>query len=99
MYAGGRTRSTPLGWATADLRGGSGAVSSFRCVWTLAEAQGPDLGYRDATPEDLAALAAWLVARAQEHDKPTVLFQLAAEHLRAAKIVRPGITTLERLVA
>jgi TnpA family transposase len=57
------------------------------------------LGYRDATPADLAALAAWLVERAQEHDKPTVLFQLAAEHLRGAKIVRPGITTLERLVA
>ncbi len=33
-----------------------------------------------------------------EHDKSGLLFQLACEHLRAEKIVRPGVTRLERLV-
>ncbi len=57
------------------------------------------LGYRDASAEDLAALTTWLVARAQEHDKPTVLFQQATDKLQRDKIVRPGVTVLERLVA
>jgi hypothetical protein len=38
------------------------------------------------------------LARALEHDKSGLLFQLACEHLRAEKIVRPGVTRLERLV-
>ena len=37
--------------------------------------------------------------RAIEHDKPTLLFQLACDKLRRDQIVRPGITRLERLVA
>ncbi len=57
------------------------------------------LGYRNATSVDLEMLTIWLIERAQEHDKPTVLFQLAAEKLHTDKIVRPGVTVLERLVA
>ena len=56
------------------------------------------LGFHDATREDLRVLADWLLARALEHDKPSLLFQLVCDHLRAEKIVRPGITLLERLV-
>jgi TnpA family transposase len=56
------------------------------------------LGFRDATREDLRALADWLLARALEHDKPSLLFQLACEHLRTEKVVRPGVTRIERLV-
>jgi TnpA family transposase len=56
------------------------------------------LGYQDATAADLERLAAWLVERAFEHDKPALLFQLAAERLHAEWIVCPGITRLERLV-
>jgi len=56
------------------------------------------LGFRDPTPGDLDALAAWLVERALEHDKPTLLFALAAQKLSADKLVRPGVTVLERLV-
>ena len=37
--------------------------------------------------------------RALEHDKPTLLFQLACDKLHREQIVRPGITRLERLVA
>src|SRR5258708_16920600 len=43
-------------------------------------------------------VANWLLARALEHDKPSLLFQLVCDHLRAEKIVRPGVTLLERLV-
>jgi TnpA family transposase len=57
------------------------------------------LGFRPALPLDFAALTAWLVERALEHDKPTLLLQLACEKLRRDQIVRPGITRLERLVA
>lgn len=57
------------------------------------------LGYRGATPSDLETLTAWLIERAQEHDKPTVLFQMTSEKLHADKIVRPGVTVLERIVA
>jgi Domain of unknown function (DUF4158) len=57
------------------------------------------VGFRPALPLDFAALTAWLVERALEHDKPTLLLQLACEKLRRDQIVRPGITRLERLVA
>ena len=45
------------------------------------------------------ALQTWLLARALEHDKPTLLLQLACEKLHRERIVRPGVTRLERFVA
>src|SRR5262249_10729335 len=57
------------------------------------------LGFRRATPLDLYALQTWLLERALEHDKPTLLLQLACDKLRREHIVRPGITRLERCVA
>ena len=57
------------------------------------------LGFRSARPLDIYAVQTWLVDRALEHDKPTLLLQLACEKLRRDQIVRPGITRLERLVA
>ena len=56
------------------------------------------LGFRSAEGVDMHELSQWLVERALEHDKPTLLLQMASERLHAAKIVRPGVTTLERLV-
>jgi len=56
------------------------------------------LQFRNPTDTDLAILEKWLIERAQEHDKPFLLFQLAAQKLRTDKIVRPGVTVLERLV-
>jgi TnpA family transposase len=41
------------------------------------------LGFRPATPIDVYALQTWLVARALEHDKPTLLLQLACEKFGA----------------
>jgi TnpA family transposase len=56
------------------------------------------LEFREASATDLQALAAFLLSRALEHDKPTVLFQIACEHLKSERFVRPGVTTLERMV-
>jgi hypothetical protein len=57
------------------------------------------LGFRQATPLDVYALQTWLLARALEHDKPTLLLQLACEKLHRERIVRPGVTRLERFIA
>ncbi|MDQ2830992.1 MAG: DUF4158 domain-containing protein, partial [Chloroflexota bacterium] len=57
------------------------------------------LGFRDADMFDLQALEVWLLERALEHDKPTLLFGQAVGKLQADKIMRPGVTRLERLVA
>src|SRR5215471_13365502 len=57
------------------------------------------LGFRTATPLDLYGLQTWLGERALEHDKPTLLLQLACDKLRRDQIVRPGLPRLERLVA
>jgi hypothetical protein len=54
--------------------------------------------FHRATPTDLERLGKWLGERALEHDKPTLLFQLACEKLLRERIVRPGVTSLERLV-
>lgn len=56
------------------------------------------LGFRTPEPIDLKRLSKWLVNRALEHDKPSLLFQLAAEKLFKDKLVRPGVTVLERMV-
>ena len=57
------------------------------------------LGFRKATPGHLAQVEDWLVERALEHDRPTLLLRLAGDHLLSLRIERPGITHLERLVA
>ena len=43
-------------------------------------------------------MARWLLDRALEHDRPLLLWQLASEKLAAEKVVRPGVTVLERIV-
>jgi hypothetical protein len=56
------------------------------------------LGVRPVEATDLDQLQSWLIERALEHDRPSLLFQLAAERLATLKLVRPGVTVLERLV-
>lgn len=57
------------------------------------------LGFRKATPDDLGQVENWLVERALEHDRPTLLLRLACEHLLGLRVERPGVTHLERLIA
>jgi TnpA family transposase len=56
------------------------------------------LGFRRVQAEEQDQLLAWLTERALEHDKPTLLLQMACEHLKSQHLVRPGVTILERLV-
>ncbi len=56
------------------------------------------LGFRRGTEEELLGLTTRLLERALEHDRPTFLFQLASERLHRDKIVRPGVTRLEKIV-
>ena len=57
------------------------------------------LGFRKVTARDLARLETWLVDRALEHDRPTLLLRLACEHLLGLRVERPGVIHLERLIA
>ena len=57
------------------------------------------LGFRRATEGDSEVLSRWLIARALEHDKPSLLYELMCEKMHQEQIIRPGITSLERLVA
>jgi Domain of unknown function (DUF4158) len=56
------------------------------------------LGFRKATEKELQELGTWLVARALEHDRPLLLLELVCERLRGARLLRPDLQTLERLV-
>jgi Domain of unknown function (DUF4158) len=57
-------------------------------------------GYRAFGPEEWLALMRWLYTRAwTANERPSVLFDLATNRLVEAKILLPGVTVLERLVA
>jgi len=56
-------------------------------------------GWRRPGKSDLKLLDDWLLERAMEHDKPEVLFGLTLDWLRVERLVRPGITAIERAVA
>lgn len=55
-------------------------------------------GFRRIEKTDLENLEKWLGRRALEHDKPSFLLSLAIERLFLKKILRPGLSVLERLV-
>jgi len=58
------------------------------------------LGWRIADMLALKELDEFLLARAMEHDSPSLLFRLACEHLRTARVVRPGpVKLLERVAS
>jgi Domain of unknown function (DUF4158) len=44
-------------------------------------------------------LEEFLLARAVEHDAPSVLFRLACDYLAAAPVIRPGVITLMERIA
>ena len=57
------------------------------------------LGFKHPTPDDFERLDQWLLERALEHDRPMVLWQLVCERFLAEKLVRPGLSQIERMVA
>ncbi len=54
------------------------------------------LGWRPAGDVEFKELDQFLVARALEHDSPTLLFRLACDYLRSARVIRPGLPTERR---
>jgi len=55
-------------------------------------------GWRGADELSLKELDEFLLARAMEHDSPTLLFRLACEHLSTERVLRPGpVKLLERV--
>nr|WP_245673269.1 Tn3 family transposase [Nocardia lijiangensis] len=57
------------------------------------------LGWHAPGSMELKELDEFLLARALEHDSPTLLFRLACEYLISAKVIRPGPETVARRVA
>ena len=57
------------------------------------------LGWRAPTALGLKELDEFLLARAMEHDSPTLLFRLACEYLISARVIRPGPVTVVKRVA
>ena len=56
------------------------------------------LGWRAPGSMELKELDEFLLARAMEHDSPTLLFRLACEYLISAKVIRPSPDTVVRRV-
>jgi len=55
-------------------------------------------GWRLPTELEFKELDEFLLARALEHDSPTLLFRLACEYLISVRVIRPGlVTVLERV--
>jgi len=56
------------------------------------------LGFSRISATELVELEQWLTNKALEHNDYKILFDLACEHLYQLKIVRIGITRIEKLV-
>ncbi|WP_306970442.1 Tn3 family transposase [Streptomyces afghaniensis] len=85
-----------LGLAASDLAG-YGEREQTRTDH-LREVAGY-LGWGPAKALEHKELEEFLLARAMEHDSPSLLFRLGCEYLRSAKVIRPGVVTLLEKVA
>jgi hypothetical protein len=56
------------------------------------------LGWRSASTMELKELDEFLLARAMEHDSPTLLFRLGCEYLISTRVIRPSPDTVVRRV-
>ncbi len=56
------------------------------------------LGFRLPTERNLQLTGEWLLERALEHDRPTLLIQLLCERFLVEKLARPGFSVVERMV-
>lgn len=57
------------------------------------------LGFRRAADQDIEHVRNWLTERSLEHDRPVALIDLACEKIRHERLMRPGLTVIERMVA
>ncbi|MEU4232856.1 Tn3 family transposase [Nonomuraea sp. NPDC026600] len=85
-----------LGLQAADLKG----YGEKEARWDHQEQIRTGYGFTAFGGEQWFALACWLYKRAwTTGERPIVLFDLATHRLVEAKILLPGVTTLERLIA
>lgn len=56
------------------------------------------LGFHKATAAEESEIDEWLTSRAVEHDRPLLLLQMLCERLQSQKVVRPGLSVLERFI-
>ena len=56
-------------------------------------------GFRAFDHEQRVPFEEWLALRAMEHERPKALWELSCEHLLAAKVVRPLVDALVRMIA
>jgi hypothetical protein len=85
-----------LGLAVADLAGYGGREQTRTDhLREIADY----LGWKPAKTLELKELDEFLLARAMEHDSPSLLFRLRCEYLRSAKVIRPGVASLLEKVA
>ena len=89
-----RYLANQIGAAPSALGGYGERAETAREHHALAAAH---LGLRRATASDLDALEAWLVERALEHDRPSLLVGAACD--KRDRLLRPGLTVVERAVA
>lgn len=57
------------------------------------------LRWKSAKALELKQLVEFLLARAMEHDSPSLLFRLGCEHLISSRVIRPGVVKLLERVA
>ena len=57
------------------------------------------LGWRPAGDLEFKELDEFLLARAMEHDSPTLLFRLGCEYLVSSRVIRPGPVIMVKRVA
>jgi hypothetical protein len=85
-----------LGLDPADIRG----YGTRETRWNQQQQIRREYGYADFGGWEWFALARWLYVRCRiGNDRPVVLFDRATARLVEAKILPPGVSTLERLVA
>jgi Domain of unknown function (DUF4158) len=85
-----------LGLDPADIQG----YGTRETRWDHQQQIRRDYGYADFDGWEWFALARWLYVRCRiGNERPVVLFDRATARLVEAKILLPGVSTLERLVA
>lgn len=75
-----------------------GVLSSERQGWRDRSQVEVHCGFRRADGGDLKRLNDWLGDRAIEHDQPWALFRSGCGWLRSERVVRVGVTVMERAV-
>lgn len=98
-------RDAPAGvvaWLAEQLGVDPGALAGYGARYkTLVDHRADALdrlGVQVATPGDLKRLGDWLVERALEHERDRLLVDQACAWLRSERVLRPGVSVIERTV-